>query len=68
MKDKLFDIFNFCSKNNIEFDLENNKEKQNSVGYNSIERKSTIIIADFEDKELDKLLEKFLTELKDTIK
>lgn len=68
MKDKLFEIFTFCGQNNIEFNLENNKDGKNSVIYRPAQKKVYVVVADFEDEILDKKLANCFKKLQDSIK
>jgi hypothetical protein len=64
---KLTELLTLCGKNNIEFVLKKEEEK-NSVVYDDEKKKVSINFVDYEDKELETLLSNKINELKELFK
>ena len=59
MNQKLFELFNFCGKNNIDFTYETSENGKNQITHsiNETQRNILVKISDPEDENLDKLID-----------
>lgn len=65
--EKLNELLILCSKNNVEFTLKRNDEL-NQIDYDDTTKNITVSITEFEDKDLEKLLDDKIKELKKVFK
>lgn len=65
--EKLNELLILCSKNNVEFTLKRNDEL-NQIDYDDTTKNITVSITEFEDKDLEKLLDDKIKELKEVFK
>lgn len=69
MNNKVFELFNFCGENHIDFSYETGENGINQIthSFNEKQRSVSIKICNPEDKNLDKLIDDKITELKNLI-
>ena len=65
MNEKLFELFNFCSKNNIDFNYETSEDGKNEITHiiNKNERVIMIKIVDPEEKNLNQMIDNKINEI-----
>jgi hypothetical protein len=65
--EKLNELLILCGRNDIEFTMKK-EEEENNVSFNENDKKLTIHFSNFEDKEMESLLDKKINELKELFK
>lgn len=66
MNQKLFELFNFCGENNIDFTYETGENGINQIthSFNEKQRNVIIKICNPEDENLDKMIDEKITEFR----
>lgn len=66
MNNKVFDLFNFCGENHIDFTYETGENGINQITHSINEKQKNVVIkiCNPEDKNLNKLIDEKIEELK----
>lgn len=69
MKNKIFELFNFCGENHIDFTFETGENGINQITHSINEKKRNILIkiCNPEDKNLDNLIDEKIKEFRSII-